>query len=49
MINFERDKKSSESLDQSFATVKLGDSVGNGQWRPFTIVLTGIVKKLGGP
>ena len=48
MINFELDKKSSESLDQSFTTVKLGDSKGNSTWRPFTIVLTGherLVKK----
>ena len=48
MINFEWDKKSSESLDQSYATVKLGDGGGNGQWRPFTIVLIGherLVKK----
>ncbi|KIJ91757.1 hypothetical protein K443DRAFT_14136 [Laccaria amethystina LaAM-08-1] len=28
-------------LTKTFATVKLGDGGGNGQWRPFTIVLTG--------
>ena len=41
MINFGRDKKLSELLDQTYATVKLGNSYGIGQWRPFTIVLTG--------
>ena len=41
MINFGWDKKLSELLDQTYATVKLGNSYGIGQWRPFTIVLTG--------
>ncbi|EDR03459.1 uncharacterized protein LACBIDRAFT_307172 [Laccaria bicolor S238N-H82] len=28
-------------LTKSFTTIKLGDSLGNSTWRPFTIVLTG--------
>ena len=40
-IDFEWDNKSSEPLDQSYTTLKLGGSDGSGQWRPFTIVLTG--------
>ena len=31
----------SELLDQTYATVKMGDGNGNGRWRPFTLVLTG--------
>jgi hypothetical protein len=38
---FAWDKKLSEPLDQTYATLKLGDSSGDGDWRPFTIVLTG--------
>ena len=33
--------KSSESLDQSYATVKIGEMDGQGHWHPFTFVLTG--------
>jgi hypothetical protein len=34
-------EKLSQSLGQTYATVKVGDGNGNGQWRSFTIVLTG--------
>ena len=41
VINLGWYEKLSELLDQTYATVKMGDSGGNGRWRPFTLVLTG--------
>ncbi|EDR03471.1 uncharacterized protein LACBIDRAFT_331477 [Laccaria bicolor S238N-H82] len=33
-------------IKKTYVIVKLGDSHGNGQWRPFTIVLTGHCQRL---
>lgn len=41
MINLGWYERLSELLDQTYATVKMGDGNGNGRWRPFTLVLTG--------
>jgi len=45
IFNLAWHEKLSQSFDQTYATVKLGNGGGGGQWRPFTIVLTGYGKE----
>ncbi|EDR03476.1 uncharacterized protein LACBIDRAFT_331492 [Laccaria bicolor S238N-H82] len=35
------DNAAINEITKTYATVKMGDGNGNGQWRPFTVVLTG--------